>query len=248
MVQSGVKVVGINNLHGMAHGGEVGTAALKKSLELKTKITLDWFAYWKENKEDYTKDLSGNLSRLLGDAQEKLETLGDRFPYQRQELVKSMAHLNSKIEGRLNIYEGDVENLFFALHPDYNQMHAGGMLQKNILVGDMDLTERISKDEEVVRRVQQEVSDPDALVIVSYGGVHMAGFYKQLVSAGVNPTPPIMPYLGEDHFKCYQPDVEICMKYQSEPEPLKDILDGQFKEPFYRPDTPQIKIPDIYGL
>jgi hypothetical protein len=236
LIKSGIKVVGINNLHGMVMGGEDGVKAFRKSQELDIGIHLDWISYWKENKSRFNADLKGETSNLLNKAYEELEK--NVGPFQRRELVESISRLNSKIEKNQVIYEKDIRHVFYAMHPHSNEASANrGALGEYVGLGD-----RISKDDEVVRLIQKEVSDPNALVVVSYGGGHIAGLYKQLERADVNTTPPIMPYLGEDHFKCMKPENVVCKQSEGMAGNAQEILNNQFK------DIPQIKIPNIYDL
>jgi hypothetical protein len=170
--------------------------------------------------------------------------MGVNVPYQRRELIASMTDLNAKLEKNEVMYEGDIESIFFAMHPHSNEALAG----RRLLNGSADIKDRLSKDDEVVRFIQQQTSDPNALVVVSYGGGHMAGFYRQLERAGVNTTPPIMPYLGKDHFKCMKPEDLVCMQVEGVGADAQRFLDNQFAGSFLRRSTPQIKIPDIYEL
>lgn len=236
LIKSGVKVVGINNLHGMVKGGEDGVKAFRKSQELDIGIHLDWISYWKENKSRFNADLKGETSNLLNKADEQIEkTVG---PHQKKELIESIVNLNSKLEKNEVVYAGDIKDIFYAMHPHSNEALANrGVLKASVGLGD-----RISKDDEVVRLIQKEASDPNALVVVSYGGGHIAGLYKQLERAGVNTTPPIMPYLGADHFKCMKPEDFVCKQSEGIAGEAQEILNNQFK------DIPQIKIPNIYDL
>jgi hypothetical protein len=244
LIKSGVKVVGINNWHGMAYGSEEGIKALKKSQEFEIEIRLDWLSYWKENKGRFASDLKGETSNLLNRAQEYLEMVPVTAPYQRKELVLSIAQLSAKLEKNEVINESDIDSIFFAMHPRANEALAG----RPLIDGYLHVQDRISKDDEVVRLIQQETYDPNALVVVSYGGAHMAGLYKQLEKAGVNTTPPIMPYLGPDHFKCMKPSDSVCMGLEGLAGEAQKFLDDQFKGSLLRRDTPQIKIADIYEL
>lgn len=241
LITSGVSVVGINNAHGMAHGGEDGVKAYRKSQALEVKIRLDWLSYWKENKGRFNADLKGEASNLLNKAHEQLEEITNS-PYQKKELIASIVDLNLKLEKNEVIYEGDIDSIFFAMHPHSNEALAGRLLNPSV-----DIKDRTSKDDEVVRLIQRETSDPNALVVVSYGGGHIAGFYTQLERAGVNTTPPIMPYLGPDHFKCMKPEDLVCKQAEKLGPEAHKFLDDQFKDPSGK-DIPQIKIPNIYDL
>lgn len=244
LILSGVKVVGVNNMHAMVHGGENGVRAYRKSQEREIEIRLDWISYWKENKSRFEADLIGETSNLLNRAHEQLGRMGEYSPYQRHELVVSIANLNSKLEKNEGLNEVDIESIFFAMHPHSNEALAG----RPLLNGSVNINDRLSKDDEVVRLIQKETSDPDALVVVSYGGAHIAGLYRGLERAGINMAPPIMPYLGKDHFRCMKPEDLVCMKGESAADLVQRFTDNQFKGSFFRREIPQIKIPDIHEL
>jgi len=234
MVQAGVRVVGINNSQSM--GGEY----LKKANEIGVKLELGWIDFKRNNAAAMQgPEWRAFVENMIAQGHEKLDTMGAN---QRREYLEDSTKITAKMQSGQPIYERDIKFLYNDMHPQYNDFVLYSIATKDPAQNNRDMAVRASKDDEVVRLIQAETSAPDTLVVVSYGILHMKEFHKSLERAGVNPSPVITPYLGDDHFNCEKPENQICNDIGKNPNEVKDEFDKSLK------GVPVVNIPNIYGM
>lgn len=232
LITSGVRVAGINNAMGM--GGKTH----QESMALGVEIELEFMSFWKDNKEAFHSDPNALAHRLMDEGIAKIDQMG---PLQKKEFTEDMEKIQGMMAAGKTVSKQEIKWLHYDLQPKANQgLALNAELEKTSINFDVD--NRISKDEEVVRSIQKEASDPNALIVVSYGAAHMPGFYNQLKAVGLAPTNPIVPFMGEDHFKCLKPDDPTCAYIGGIKGQMKQDIEGMFQ------GVPHVKIPNIYEM